>query len=122
EEDDTETLAAVMEHARNDFSVITVPVGEPRTKPRALNYGLTFATGEYVTIFDAEDRPQPLQLRRAVVAFARHTEDADLGIRLRRAGYRSLVLGSTTLEEANSDYVNWNKQRSRWYKGYLQTW
>jgi len=50
------------------------------------------------------------------------TEDADLGIRLHRAGYRTQVLDSTTLEEANSDFVNWVKQRSRWYKGYLQTW
>lgn len=50
------------------------------------------------------------------------TEDADLGMRLRRLGHRTLVLGSTTLEEANSDFVNWVKQRSRWYKGYLQTW
>jgi cellulose synthase/poly-beta-1,6-N-acetylglucosamine synthase-like glycosyltransferase len=49
------------------------------------------------------------------------TEDADLGVRLTRAGYRSEVLDSVTLEEANSDFVNWAKQRSRWYKGYLQT-
>jgi cellulose synthase/poly-beta-1,6-N-acetylglucosamine synthase-like glycosyltransferase len=49
------------------------------------------------------------------------TEDADLGIRLARRGYRCGVLESTTLEEANSDFVNWVKQRSRWYKGYLQT-
>ncbi len=49
------------------------------------------------------------------------TEDADLGIRLARLGYRCGVLESTTLEEANSDFVNWVKQRSRWYKGYLQT-
>jgi cellulose synthase/poly-beta-1,6-N-acetylglucosamine synthase-like glycosyltransferase len=50
------------------------------------------------------------------------TEDADLGIRLHRAGYRTAVMESTTLEEANSDFVNRVKQRSRWYKGYLQTW
>ena len=50
------------------------------------------------------------------------TEDADLGIRLHRAGYRTAVLDSVTLEEANSDFVNWIKQRSRWYKGYMQTW
>jgi cellulose synthase/poly-beta-1,6-N-acetylglucosamine synthase-like glycosyltransferase len=31
-------------------------------------------------------------------------------------------LDSTTTEEANSDFINWVKQRSRWYKGYLQTW
>ena len=49
------------------------------------------------------------------------TEDADLGVRFSRAGYRSEVLDSVTLEEANSDFVNWAKQRSRWYKGYLQT-
>jgi cellulose synthase/poly-beta-1,6-N-acetylglucosamine synthase-like glycosyltransferase len=50
------------------------------------------------------------------------TEDADLGVRLHRLGYRTAVLDSVTLEEANSDFVNWVKQRSRWYKGYMQTW
>jgi cellulose synthase/poly-beta-1,6-N-acetylglucosamine synthase-like glycosyltransferase len=50
------------------------------------------------------------------------TEDADLGVRLHRLGYRTRVLDSTTYEEANSDFVNWVKQRSRWYKGYMQTW
>ena len=50
------------------------------------------------------------------------TEDADLGIRLHRLGYSTRVLDSTTYEEANSDFVNWIKQRSRWYKGYMQTW
>ena len=50
------------------------------------------------------------------------TEDADLGIRLHRQGYRTAILASSTMEEANSDFVNWARQRSRWYKGYLQTW
>ena len=50
------------------------------------------------------------------------TEDADLGVRLHRAGLRTLVLDSVTWEEANSDFINWVKQRSRWFKGYLQTW
>jgi cellulose synthase/poly-beta-1,6-N-acetylglucosamine synthase-like glycosyltransferase len=49
------------------------------------------------------------------------TEDCDLGIRMFREHYDIKVLESTTLEEANSDFVNWVKQRSRWYKGYLQT-
>ena len=49
------------------------------------------------------------------------TEDCDLGIRMFRERYQIKVLESTTLEEANSDFVNWTKQRSRWYKGYLQT-
>src|SRR5262249_51370328 len=50
------------------------------------------------------------------------TEDADMGIRLARAGHQVGVLESVTLEEANSDFINWVKQRSRWYKGYLLTW
>jgi cellulose synthase/poly-beta-1,6-N-acetylglucosamine synthase-like glycosyltransferase len=50
------------------------------------------------------------------------TEDADLGVRLHRSGRGVGVLESVTLEEANSDFINWVKQRSRWYKGYLQTW
>ena len=49
------------------------------------------------------------------------TEDCDLGIRMFRERYDIKVVESTTLEEANSDFVNWVKQRSRWYKGYLQT-
>ena len=42
-----------------------------RTKPKACNYGLHFATGDIVTIYDAEDLPEPLQLRRVVAAFDR---------------------------------------------------
>ena len=170
-----------------------VPPAEPRTKPKALNFGLTLARGQLIAVYDAEDDPESLQLRRAVVAMRRlgpevgclqaklsynnpeqnlitrwftleyamwftfflpglasmgapiplggtsnHfrrgvlralggwdpynvTEDADLGIRMYREGYRVRVLESNTLEEANSDFVNWVKQRSRWYKGYLQT-
>ena len=195
EEDDTETVqAALTSPGAERFEIVLVPEAQPRTKPKALNYGLFFARGEMVTIFDVEDRPERLQLRRAVVAMARSsddtacvqaelsyynpkqnlitrwfsieylmwftqllpglsrleapvplggtsnhfrrsvlaelggwdpfnvTEDADLGIRLHRLGYRTGVLRSETLEEANSDFVNWVKQRSRWYKGYVQTW
>jgi cellulose synthase/poly-beta-1,6-N-acetylglucosamine synthase-like glycosyltransferase len=195
EEDDAETIAAAEAAKPNrHISIVRVPYSEPRTKPKACNHGLLRARGELVTIYDAEDRPEPLQLRRAVAAFRRlgpdvaclqaklsyhnanqnmltrwftaeygmwfmhflpglvarnapiplggtsnhfrreilegigawdpHnvTEDADLGVRLHRAGYRTQVLDSTTYEEANSDFVNWVKQRSRWYKGYLQTW
>lgn len=195
ERDDASTINAA-ESALGDASItlVLVPPAEPRTKPKACNYGLQSAQGEFVTIFDAEDRPEPLQLRRAVVALRRlgedyacvqaqlsyfnagqnlltkwfaveyatwfgfllpglvsvgapvplggtsnHfrlqllqsvgawdaynvTEDADLGIRLARLGYAIGVLESVTEEEANSDFVNWVKQRSRWYKGYLQTW
>jgi glycosyltransferase XagB len=50
------------------------------------------------------------------------TEDADLGIRLARMGYKTGILHSTTLEEANTELGNWVKQRRRWLKGFLQTW
>jgi cellulose synthase/poly-beta-1,6-N-acetylglucosamine synthase-like glycosyltransferase len=50
------------------------------------------------------------------------TEDADLGLRIAASGYHTAVIDSNTLEEANSDAINWIRQRSRWYKGYLQTW
>ena len=50
------------------------------------------------------------------------TEDADLGMRIARAGYRTGLLESTTYEEANCRVGNWLRQRSRWIKGYLQTW
>ena len=194
EADDTATIAAAHRRPRRGVDIVLVPPSEPRTKPKACNYALAEATGELLTIFDVEDRPDPLQLRRAAIAFralppsvaslqarldfynadqniitrwfsieyrtwftqylpglvhrrapvplggtSTHfrrrtldrlgawdpfnvTEDADLGIRLHRAGYRTYVLASTTQEEANSDFVNWAKQRSRWYKGYLQTW
>jgi cellulose synthase/poly-beta-1,6-N-acetylglucosamine synthase-like glycosyltransferase len=50
------------------------------------------------------------------------TEDADLGIRLHRLGYRVAVLPSTTYEEAPAHLVPWLRQRTRWYKGWMQTW
>ena len=194
EADDDETMEAIQgADPGEQFELVLVPPAEPRTKPKALNYGLTLAKGELIAIYDAEDEPEPLQLRRAAVALERlgpevgcvqaklsysnveqnlitkwfaieyamwfsfflpglaslrapiplggtsnHfrrnvlramggwdpfnvTEDADLGIRMFREGYTVRVLESETLEEANSDFVNWVKQRSRWYKGYLQT-
>jgi glycosyltransferase XagB len=50
------------------------------------------------------------------------TEDADLGMRLARYGYRTEVIRSTTLEEANCRPGAWIRQRSRWLKGYVATW
>ena len=193
EADDHSTIAAARTLGP-DLEIVLVEPGGPRTKPNALNQALQYAQGDLVTIYDAEDVPDPLQLRRAVVGFGRlppevaclqaqltfhdwdeniltrwftieylmwfalflpglsatdapvplggtsnHvrrevleavgawdsynvTEDADLGVRLHRQGWRTAVLGSTTYEEPNNDFVNWMKQRSRWYKGYLQTW
>ncbi|WP_099022927.1 glycosyltransferase [Mycolicibacterium palauense] len=195
EADDEVTIDAARGCANSEMiTILLVPPAEPRTKPKACNYGLFFATGEIVTIYDAEDLPEPLQLRRVAAAFRRlpddiacvqaklvyhnghqniltawftaeyglwfgyllpgmmtttspiplggtsnHlrrsvldeigswdpfnvTEDADLGLRIDASGYHTAVLDSTTLEEANSDPINWIRQRSRWYKGYLQTW
>lgn len=50
------------------------------------------------------------------------TEDADLGIRLARHGYRTELIETVTGEEANCRVVPWIKQRSRWLKGYMMTW
>lgn len=195
EADDEVTIAAARDCADSDaITICLVPPADPRTKPKACNYGLHFATGDIVTIFDAEDLPEPLQLRRVVAAFrelpddiacvqaklvyhnghqnlltawftaeyglwfgyllpgmmgstspiplggtSNHlrrdvlerigswdpfnvTEDADLGLRIASSGYRTAVIDSQTLEEANSDPINWVRQRSRWYKGYLQSW
>jgi cellulose synthase/poly-beta-1,6-N-acetylglucosamine synthase-like glycosyltransferase len=195
EADDTATRNAILGLGLPaHFQVVTVPDGELRTKPRACNYGLLRATGDYVVIFDAEDIPDPLQLKKAVLTFADHddtlacvqaklnfynpqqnlltrwftneytlwfdltlpglqrlrsalplggtsnhfrtdilrqvgawdpfnvTEDCDLGLRLAQHGLRTVVLDSTTLEEANSRPMNWVRQRSRWIKGYLQTY
>lgn len=50
------------------------------------------------------------------------TEDADLGIRLARAGYRAELIETVTEEEPNCRALPWIKQRSRWLKGYAMTW
>jgi len=50
------------------------------------------------------------------------TEDCDLGVRLGRAGYATRMLETTTWEEACSSLPFWIKQRTRWIKGYIQTW
>ena len=195
EEDDDETINKIKELALPPhFHLVVVPDSQPKTKPKACNYGLQLATGTFTVIFDAEDRPDPDQLKKALIAFdhvpdnvvcvqgklnhfnqdqniltswfaneysmhfelvlpamgasespiplggtSNHfktsilrelgawdpfnvTEDADLGIRLHREGYRTAMIDSTTLEEANSKVGNWIRQRSRWNKGYFQTW
>ncbi|HLW92233.1 MAG TPA: glycosyltransferase [Roseiarcus sp.] len=71
EADDTETL---MELARRRlparYDIIVAPPGAPRTKPRALNIALPFLRGQHVVIYDAEDAPDPGQLRLAAARFA----------------------------------------------------
>jgi cellulose synthase/poly-beta-1,6-N-acetylglucosamine synthase-like glycosyltransferase len=53
------------------FEIIIVPKSEPQTKPKACNFALRFARGEYLVVYDAEDRPEPDQLRKVVATFRR---------------------------------------------------
>jgi cellulose synthase/poly-beta-1,6-N-acetylglucosamine synthase-like glycosyltransferase len=194
EADDYETRAAITARKhRLPVLVIPVPPTNPGTKPKALSVALPFARGMFTVIYDAEDRPEPNQLRQALKAFnctdanvacmqaplyidtrsswlarfftaeyAGHfdvflpklaalglplplggssnhfkteilrriggwdaynvTEDADLGMRLARFGYRAAVINSTTHEEAPADVRRWLGQRTRWLKGWMQTW
>jgi cellulose synthase/poly-beta-1,6-N-acetylglucosamine synthase-like glycosyltransferase len=70
EDQDTETAQALsVLSPPPHMHIVTVPPGIPRTKPRALNHGLLLATGHFLVVYDAEDRPHPLQLREAVTAF-----------------------------------------------------
>ncbi len=174
--------------------LVIVPPGIPQTKPRALNYGLARARGEFVVVYDAEDQPDVQQLRAAVSAFAQGgghlacvqapligdaagqgwlsgqwaleyavqfgavlpamarlglpimlggtsnhfrrralqdaggwdawnvTEDADLGLRLARMGLRVGMIQPSTLELPPQTLDVWIAQRSRWLKGFMQTW
>ena len=70
EADDAETIeSAKAARPPSFFRFIIVPDSLPRTKPKACNYGLNFCRGKYVTIYDAEDVPEPDQLKKAVAAF-----------------------------------------------------
>jgi cellulose synthase/poly-beta-1,6-N-acetylglucosamine synthase-like glycosyltransferase len=126
DDDATRTALEAMRLGRPYELVIAPDIG-PRTKPKALNSALPFARGAFVTVFDAEDRPEPDQLRRALDAFLSHddrlacvTEDADLGMRLARFGYMSAVIASTTYEEAPAKFSAWLKQRRRWFQGWMR--
>jgi cellulose synthase/poly-beta-1,6-N-acetylglucosamine synthase-like glycosyltransferase len=71
EEDDLLTLSALEKINLPDyFDVIHIPNSHPRTKPKACNYGLQFAKGKYIVIYDAEDKPDPSQLKQVVAKFA----------------------------------------------------
>ncbi len=80
EEDDQATYRAAqaeIERLGNPetIEIVMVPDAQPKTKPKACNYGLKDARGEYVLIYDAEDVPEPDQLKKAVVAFSHLPED-----------------------------------------------
>src|SRR5256885_321978 len=76
EADDADTRNAIRALTLpSHFKIVTVPQGSPRTKPRACNFGLMQAFGQYVVIYDAEDIPEPTQLKKAVLTFANHGPD-----------------------------------------------
>ncbi len=75
EEDDTATLEAAKAAAPpGNWRFLILPDAQPKTKPKACNYGVFFSRGEFLTIYDAEDRPEPDQLKKAVVAFRKNPE------------------------------------------------
>lgn len=76
EADDELTIAAIKElHCERMFEMIKVPFSIPRTKPKACNYAMQFARGEFVTIYDAEDIPDPQQLKKALHVFYNSSPD-----------------------------------------------
>lgn len=50
------------------------------------------------------------------------TEDADLGLRIWRKGYRTDMITHPTFEDAPTNFKTWLPQRTRWFKGWMQTW
>lgn len=94
EEDDLETIAAARAADPPSWMrLVVVPAGEPRTKPRACNFGLLLCRGEYVVIYDAEDRPEADQLRKALAAFRHDTGNE-----------RTLACVQASLNFYNPDY------------------
>ncbi|MER5641358.1 glycosyltransferase [Kitasatospora sp. NPDC002227] len=75
ERHDPDTLRAVQAASPPPFvRIVRLPPGPPQTKPRSVNLGLMLARGELLVIFDAEDRPEPDQLRRVAARFAASDE------------------------------------------------
>jgi cellulose synthase/poly-beta-1,6-N-acetylglucosamine synthase-like glycosyltransferase len=71
EEDDVETISLLAAmRLEPPFQLLIVPSAPPHTKPKALNYALAHARGEFLVVYDAEDAPDPQQLRAALDAFA----------------------------------------------------
>ena len=82
------------------FERVLVPPCAPRTKPKALMYALPFATGEYVVVYDAEDRPEFDQLRRAAAAFREYPDLACVQASLEPDNDGSLLAKLFALEYA----------------------
>ena len=76
EGDDQDTIKALQILSLPRYvHVIKVPFSLPRTKPKAMNYAMAYVKGEYLCIYDAEDRPDPDQLMKALDAFSQLSEE-----------------------------------------------
>ena len=101
EADDEATIAAAQAADLPPFvEVVVVPPGTPQTKPRACNYGLSLARGRYAVIYDAEDRPDPGQLKEAVAAFRRDQFEQRHGL----TSKPPLAVVQASLHYFNADY------------------
>jgi glycosyltransferase XagB len=68
---DSATRSALeREELAPSMRMVVLPDGPARTKGRALNVGLMLARGDYIAVYDAEDAPDPQQLRKAAARFA----------------------------------------------------
>ncbi len=87
EEDDDATQVRRALCRSTEIRIVVVPHSLPKTKPKACNYAMSLPDqdGEMITLYDAEDVPDPLQLRRAVLAFRR--VPAEVGCLQARLGY-----------------------------------
>lgn len=86
EADDDHTRRAIEEVGRPAWMrVLPLPPGTPRTKPRAMGIGLRYAKGSLLTVYDAEDKPDPAQLKKAVWGF--RVADESLACLQAKLGY-----------------------------------
>lgn len=70
EDSSADTLASLeIACESKPYKIIAVPPSEPATKPKALDFAISFARGEHIVVFDAEDIPHPQQLRWAAAHF-----------------------------------------------------
>lgn len=120
EADDLETIEVARSMRPPEYvRIVVVPPGTPQTKPRACNYGLSFARGKYVVIFDAEDRPEPLQLRKAVDAFERDAFERDAGLET----LEPIAVVQASLHYFNADYNVLTRmfaiEYAHWFEGML---
>ncbi|HEX8570739.1 MAG TPA: glycosyltransferase [Caulobacteraceae bacterium] len=101
EPDDAETWPALAAlHLPACFEIFVAPPGSPRTKPRACNEALEHARGEFLVIYDAEDRPEPRQLREAAARFRADPEVSCLQAPLRIDRARTFLQRQFALEYA----------------------